>query len=286
MGRLPGSQEDPLETDTVNNLFSPAASRVMLLYLILIGIFLFTPIVFNLYLSFSARRFPGFPVTDYSLKWYLEAFHDARLTEALIRTLIVSSLVAPVATLLGGLAAYADYRFKFFGKRLALALGLLPPTIPIVILGLAFLAYLARFNLTASLTGVVISHIVICIPFAMALIRLRLAQMDRDLEPAAWNLGGSQFQVFWAIVIPFCLPAIMASLLLTFAVSFDEFTIAWFIGGTEQTLPVRVLNMVEREASPMINVIGTITFTVTLTLVGIALILLSLSRLRTTRASR
>lgn len=270
----------------MNHLFSQRVSRFMLLYLAVVLMFLFAPILSNVYLSFSARRFPGFPVDEFSLSWYFAVFADPNLTAALVRTLLVASVVAPIATVLGGLAAYADYRFDFFGKRMALALGLLPPTIPIVILGLALLAYLARFNLTASLTGVMIGHIVICIPFAMALVRLRLAQMDPDLEPAAWNLGGSQFRVFAAIVIPFCLPAIITSLLLTFAVSFDEFTIAWFIGGTEQTLPVRLLNMVERQASPMINVIGTITFSVTLTLVGLGLALLSVSRLRTLETTR
>jgi spermidine/putrescine transport system permease protein len=249
--------------------------RGLVVYLAVLLVFLFAPILISVLYSFSARRFPGFPVTEFSLQWYLMAWNDEALRAAFRRSITVSAVVSVVATVIGFFGAYTDYRFRFFGKHVYLVLGLLPPTIPLVILGLALLVFLSRFHLNGSLQGVMISHIVFCTPFAMALIRLRLAQMDPHLEPAAWNLGANAYAAVWFVAVRFCTPALIASVLVTFAISLDEFTIAWFVSGTEQTLPIRVLNIVERQASPVVNVVGTVTFATTMTLIGIALVLLS-----------
>jgi spermidine/putrescine transport system permease protein len=127
---------------------------------------------------------------------------------------------------------------------------------------------------------VIIAHTVLCIPFATAVIRLRLSQMDSELEAAAWNLGASQLQAMRHLIVPFCLPAIFAALFVTAAVSFDEFAMAWFISGLEETLPVRVLSFVQGQASPRINVIGSFTFTISILLVVLAQVLLLRDRTR------
>jgi len=247
-------------------------------YVVCVLIFLFAPLALSAIYSFSYQRFPAFPVTEFSLRWYERAFSDGALHAALLRSVIVSSIVAAIAVVIGFFGAYTDYRYRFFGKRFYIVLGLLPPTIPLVILGLGMLTSLSRLNLNGTLTGIVISHVVFCTPFALALIRLRLAQMDRCLEPASWNLGVGQFVTLWRVVLRFCAPAILAAALVVFAVSFDEFTIAWFVSGVEQTLPIRVLNLVEREASPIVNVIGTISAATTITLIGIAIFIVSRGR--------
>src|SRR3546814_4152391 len=98
------------------------------------------------------------------------------------------------------------------------------------------LAFLSRVNLSGQLHAVIISHVVMCAPFAMAIVRLRLLQMDPSLEAAAWNLGASEWMALWKVIIPFCRPAIFAALFITMAVSFDEFAVAWFVSGLNETL--------------------------------------------------
>jgi len=256
------------------SIISARSNRILLLYYIVIVFFLFSPILMGFYFSFGEQRFPSFPIDKFSLDWYADAWADSKLLDALQRSALVAALVAPTATILGGLGAYADYRYRYPGRRFALALGLMPPTIPVLILALAFLAYLSELHLTASLYGVFIAHTVICLPFAMALIRLRLSQLDPELESAAWNLGAGEWRAFLHIVLVFCRPMIFVSLMITFIISFDEFTIAWFVSGTEQTLPVKVLNMVERQSSPVINAIGSITSLFTLAAILIALLVI------------
>jgi spermidine/putrescine transport system permease protein len=118
----------------------------------------------------------------------------------------------------------------------------------------------------------------------MALVRMRLADLDPDIERAAWNLGATPWATITGVVIPFCLPAILASVFLTAAVSFDEFMIAWFVSGVNETLPVRVLAMLQGQVSPRINAIGALVFAVSMTLVVAAQMLLGRSGRRSKEA--
>src|SRR5690606_7548875 len=111
-------------------------------------------------------------------------------------------------------------------------------------------------------------------PFAMAICRLRLAQMDPSLEAAAWNLGANRWRAVAHVVIPFCAQAILAALLITLAVSFDELAVAWVVSGLNETMPVRVLGFLQGQVSPRINAIGTLVFAVSMTLVILAQVLL------------
>ena len=76
------------------------------------------------------------------------------------------------------------------------------------------------------------------------------------------------------VIVPFCKPAIFAALFITMAVSFDEFAVAWFVSGLNETLPVKVLGFLQGQVSPRINVIGTFVFVVSMTLVVLAQLLL------------
>ena len=244
-------------------------------YCLLAAAFIALPIASGFIFSLSQNRFPTLPPDEFSLRWYREAWGDPKDAAALWRTLGVGALAASAATILGFGAAYADYRYRFRGRGAFLSLILLPPTVPPVILGLAMLAYLSRVGVSGGPLAIWISHVVMCVPFSMAVIRLRLHQMDRNLEAAAWNLGANEWAAMRAVVLPFARPALAASLLLSLAVSFDEFTVAWFVSGVHETLPVRVLNFLQGQVSPRINVIGAATFTATLTMAFAAAILAS-----------
>jgi spermidine/putrescine transport system permease protein len=239
----------------------------------LVFLFVFAPIVSTVVFSFNADRFPSLPWGGFSLAWYAAVLTDDSVRRSLVNSVIVAAATAAIATVLGFAAAYVDYRFRFFGKRAYMALASLPPTVPVVILGVAMLTFEGRIGLSGTLAGVVAGHVVLCSPFAMALVRMRLTDLDRDLEPAAWNLGASAWTSLREIVIPFALPAILASLFIAAAVSFDEYMIAWFVSGLNETLPVRVLAMLQGQVSPRINAVGSLVFAVSAILVVLAQIL-------------
>lgn len=240
------------------------------IWTILVFGFILTPIVSLVVFSFNADRFPSLPWGGFSLQWYQLIFEDDTVRAGFWRSIQTSAVVSVLATFIGFATAYTDYRYNFRGKLPYLALAALPPTVPVIILGLGMLSFFSLIHLVGSLWAVMVAHVVICAPFAMALIRMRLADMPPDIEAAAWNLGANRWVTMREITVPWCLPAIYASLAITAAVSFDEFMIAWFISGLEETLPVRILALLQGQVSPRINAIGSVVFFITITLTVLA----------------
>ena len=243
-------------------------------YLTLIFAFVFAPIAASFVFSFNSDRFPTIPLGHFTLHWYELIFADPDVLEAAKVSLIVSFSTAVLATAIGFTAAYTDYRYDFRLKPVFLGLALLPPTIPVIIMALAMLAWLSRLGLSGEVWSIVIAHTVLAAPFALAIIRLRLNEMDANLEQAAWNLGASEWRTMRSVVLPFAKPAIIAALCLTAAVSFDEFAVAWFVSGLNKTIPVIILEILTGNVDPQINAIGSFVFVVSITLVIIAQVLL------------
>jgi spermidine/putrescine transport system permease protein len=240
---------------------------VLAIYVGFVFVFIFSPIVFSLVFSLNSQRFPTIPLGEFSTEWYEKIWNDEDIWQAVRNSVIVSSSTAVLATFLGFCTAYSDFRYNFRFKGPYLALILLPPTIPLIIMALAMLAWLSRLGLSGQLWSIVMAHSVLTAPFAMAIIRLRLHQMDPDLEAAAWNLGGSEWQAMRHVIVPFCMPAIISSLCLTAAVSFDEFAVAWFVSGLNKTVPIVILEIVQGNIDPQVNAIGTFVFLTSMTLV-------------------
>lgn len=250
------------------------------LYVLLLFVFIFAPIFFSVIFSFNSARFPTIPLESFTLKWYETIWADPDVWEAFRNSIIVSASAAILATVLGFCTAYTDYRYRFRFKPAYLALVLLPPTIPLIIMALAMLAWFSKIGASGKLWSVIIAHSVLTAPFAMAIIRLRLNQIDKDLESAAWNLGASEWRAMREVIFPFCKPAILSALFLTAAVSFDEFAIAWFVSGLNKTVPVLILEIVQGNIDPQVNAIGTIVFLISMTLVIVAQILFFLRQNR------
>ncbi len=245
-------------------------TTLLLFWCVVVFAFIFAPIVSTVVFSFNVDRFPSLPWSGFSLQWYEAVLSDATVRRGLWNSLTVAGGTAILSTFIGFTTAYVDYRFRFFGKRLYMALAALPPTVPVVIMGVAMLTFQGRIGLSGSIPGLIAAHVVICAPFAMALIRMRLSDLGRDLEPAAWNLGAGQWTTLREIVLPFVAPSLASALLITASVSFDEFMIAWFISGLNETLPVRVLAMLQGQVSPRINAVGAMVFAVSILLVALA----------------
>ena len=245
-------------------------SLALRIYILITFSFIFTPIIASFVFSFNSDRFPTIPLGSFSLKWYETILARPEVLEAAQTSITVALSTAVLATFIGFCTAYTDFRFNFAFKPAFLALAMLPPTIPLIIMALAMLSWLAQIGLSGQVISIVIAHTVLAAPFAMAIIRLRLNDMDTSLEAASWNLGASEWRGMWEVVIPFTMPSIIAALCLTAAVSFDEFAVAWFVSGLHKTVPVVILEILQGNVDPQINAIGTFVFVISMTLVVVA----------------
>lgn len=240
------------------------------IYLGALALFIVTPMLVIVVFSFDANRFPTLPWGGFSLNWHREALGDAMIVSAIWNSVVVSLGTAVIATVLGFCAAYLDYRYNFFGKQTLMLAIAVPPAVPVAILGMAMLVALSRTPIFGTQAGIIVCHVAIAVSFATALIRLRLNELGPDMEQAAWNLGASGTAALRHVVIPFCRPSLIAAFCLSAAVSFDEFMVAWFVGGVNETLSVRVFNMLLGQVNPKINAIGTLVLATSILLVSIA----------------
>jgi spermidine/putrescine transport system permease protein len=251
-----------------------AGNWTIRLYAALIFVFVFAPIVTAVIFSFDTNRFPSLPMGGLTTHWYELIGADPNVWEAARVSLMVSATSALLATIIGFGGAYTDFRYNFVGKSLFLGLALLPPTIPLIIMAVAMLGWFSNFNLSGQVISIIIAHTVLTAPFAMAVIRLRLNEMDPSLESAAWNMGASEWRAMREVIVPFTFPAIVSALCLTAAVSFDEFAIAWFVSGLNKTIPVFILEIFTGNVDPRVNAIGSFVFLTSVTLIVVSQLLL------------
>ena len=199
--------------------------------------FLYIPVLLLPLFSFNDSLFIAFPLTGFTTKWYAAMAQDADMRAALWNTLKVGAAASLLSTILGLLAAKALIR-PLPGRSLLLGFANLSLFIPEIVIGIALLILITAVGIPLSLTSVVIGHVLICIPFAILVLMSRFEGFDASLEEASRDLGENAWMTFWRVTFPLVLPGIVASLLLTFIVSFDDFMIAFFLCGTDTTLPV------------------------------------------------
>ncbi|MEI9402529.1 ABC transporter permease [Mesorhizobium argentiipisi] len=247
--------------------------------------FLLAPIAIIILFSFHASPALSFPFQGFSLRWYVDLFHNGQLGDALIRSLVIATATALLCLILGATAALAWLRV---GPRTRLALELLwlsPIALPGLFIGVSLVVLFAQVGIRLSVLTIIIGHVVIALPVLILTVRARLMLFDPQLEEAARDLGAGQFAVFRRVTLPLLMPTLIAASLLAFAVSFDEFIVTVFVAGTETTLPMYVWSMMRRTVTPLINAVSTLALFFSIVLLCIAWTIGHIRR-RTTMAAR
>jgi len=235
------------------------------LYTILIYIFMFAPIVVVIVLSFNPEQFGSFPMKGFSLKWFVKLAQNQTILIAFKNSIILGFFTAVVSTLFGILASLAFVRYNFPGKNTLNTLLLAPIMIPEVILGVALLLFIRWLQQPKSFALLVIGHVVLTLPYVLLIVQARLGGIKREYEEAAQSLGANPFQTFKEVTLPLLTPAIMAGMLFSFTISFDDITATLFWATAQnQTVPVKIFGMLRNSISPEINALGTVMIILTI----------------------
>ena len=213
-------------------------NRPLAVYAIAYLAFLYIPVLFLPLFSFNDSIYIAFPLKGYTLKWYGQLMQNEPMLAALMNSVKVGAVSAVISTLLGIFAAKAVTRYRIPGKAPLVSFIMLPLVVPGIIFGVALLILMSRLGVPLSLYTVTLGHVIVCVPFAMATLIPRFEGFDKSIEEASADLGENAWGTFWRITLPIVFPGVVASLLLTFTISFDEFIMAFFLSGTEPTLPI------------------------------------------------
>jgi spermidine/putrescine transport system permease protein len=234
-------------------------------------VFLYAPVVLLPIFAFNDSTVIAFPLSGFTTDWFASLKDNAALKSAVSNSLIVAITTAMISTILGAFAARAGVRYRFPAKRGIMGLILLPLVLPEIIIAVALLVMLMRLGLSLSLWTVIVGHVLVCVPFSIAVLNSAFSGLDQSLEEASFDLGETAWGTFRRVTFPLILPGVISSLLITFTISLDEFIIAFFLTGTDVTLPVYIWSQLRFPAKlPGVMALGTLLLLLTISLLVIA----------------
>lgn len=254
--------------------------RLTNLYTALVFAFLFLPILIVVIYSFNAGRHVT-ELLGFSTTWYRQAWSDRFLMDALGNSLTIASVTAVLATILGTASALAMDRMGARVRWLFELLTYVAIIVPGIVIGIATLIFIvtaldwlnpwiAYFTagggteLGLGTHSVIAAHTLFTLAIVNVLVRTRIRGMDRTLIEASEDLFATPWRTFLQVTLPQLLPAIVAGGLLAFTFSFDDFIIAFFTSGQDQTVPIYLFASIRRGVSPEVNAIATVLLTVTI----------------------
>jgi spermidine/putrescine transport system permease protein len=236
----------------------------------LVVVYLLIPIAVIFVFSFNdpAGRY-NYTWVGFTFEHWAHAFSREDLTEALLTSLKLALLATVISTIIGTMMALALVRHKFFGRRAANFLIVIPMATPEVVMGAALLSFfLILGSPSLGFETLLIAHVMFCISFVVVVVRSRLIGFDRSLEEAAKDLGATAFTTFRLITLPLILPGILGGAMLAFALSIDDFVISNFNSGTTVTFPLYIFGAAQRGIPVEVNVIAMILFFATVSAMG------------------
>jgi putative spermidine/putrescine transport system permease protein len=247
---------------------SEIARGALAVFVLLFFVFLATPIVIVVIVSFSSQSYVGFPLTGVSLKWYFRIWEYGPFIDSLITSTKLALASAFCGAILAVPAALGLSRSHGSIAAALVTFLISPLSIPAVVLGFALLYYLSWLGFGVSFTSLLIAHTVIAIPYMLRTVIAGYRALGPTYEEAARILGAGPWRCFWHVTLPLIRPSIFAGGLFAVLVSFDNLPLSFFFGNAStNTLPVVMLSYLQNQFDPAIAAIGTVQM-------GFALLLL------------
>lgn len=233
----------------------------------LVYLFLYLPLVIVVVFSFNDSKLNAEWV-GFTWKWYGKLLYNQEMLTAAMNSLIIASVSAGIATILGTLAGIAMHQYRL---RLLQMLVLAPIAMPEILMGVSLLVLFIMVNMTLGLVSIMLAHITFCIGFVALAVQARMSSLDPALIEAARDLGATPWQCFREITLPLLMPGILAGALMAFTLSIDDFVITFFTAGVgSSTLPLQIYSMVKIAVTPEVNAVSTLLMLVTLVVITVA----------------
>jgi spermidine/putrescine transport system permease protein len=246
--------------------------NLRLFFFIAVFSYLYLPIVVLIVNAFNSNRY-GLKWDGFTVKWFSTMAGNAGLMEAVKHSLTIALCAATLATLIGALAAIAFNRYRFPGRRILQGTLMTLMMAPDIILAISLLVLFVVVGISLGFWSLLFAHITFCLPFTMITVSARLQGFDPYLLDAARDLGATESQLLYRVVLPILRPALLSSWLLAFTLSLDDVIVSSFVTGPSyDVLPLKIFSMVKVGVKPEVNALATI-------MVGLSLGLVLLSQL-------
>ncbi len=241
-------------------------TAVKKLYLALVLIFLYAPILTLMVLSVNASKFRS-KWGGFSLGWYVSLFEDEAIMAAFRTTMLVAFLSALIATLLGTAACIGMQTMRKRTRSIYMGVTNIPMLNADIVTGVSMMLLFIACRFTMGFTTVLIAHITFNIPYVILSVMPRFRQLNHNTYEAALDLGAGPVYAFFRITLPDLMPAVLTGFLMSFTMSLDDFIITHFTKGPGvDTLSTKIYTELKKGIRPEIYALSTIMFTVVLLL--------------------
>jgi putative spermidine/putrescine transport system permease protein len=245
------------------------AARIAFLALIVaLYVFLLAPIVVVVLTSLNSGRFLVFPPEGVSLQWYAKFLQSRAFMRSFLFSLRLAALTTAVTMVIGTAAALFVVRRARQHTALRLLL-VAPLQLPGIMTALALLIFYSAVGLGGTTyLGLLLGHVLVCMPYVFLTVSAVLYNFDRSLEEAARSLGAGAWRTFRRITLPIIKGGVLSGAVFAFIASFDQFPISLLLGGVGTTpLPIQVFDYLRFSFDPTAAAVGTLNIVITLIVV-------------------
>ncbi len=230
------------------------------IYLILIILFLYLPILTLMVFSFNNSKSMSI-WTGFSLKWYKEMLGNSMIMEAIWNTFTIALAAAAIATIVGTLACIGIMAMKKRSETVIMGLNNIPLLNADIVTGISLMMTFLVFGISLNWGTVLLSHITFCIPYVILSVMPKFKQLAGNTYEAALDLGATPLYAFYKVVLPDIRPGIVSGFLLAFTMSVDDFVITHFTRGAGiNTISTLIYSQVKVGIRPTLFALSTLIF--------------------------
>lgn len=226
---------------------------------ILIFLFILAPIVVLIGASLTGKNYLAFPPQSISFRWFEAVFDSEAYMNTLWTSIRLGAFASIIALVIGTLSAYGLERLsKSFRNSMTVFFNS-PLQMPTIVLGISLLQLFNSAGVTRNFITLLLGHIILCLPYVVRTVGASLFRFDLSVEEAALTLGAPGPIVFWEITLPLLRPALIASIIFGFVVSFGNLAISMFLTNSRiATLPIQMFSYMEYSPDPSIAAMASI----------------------------
>lgn len=253
-------------------------ARLKRLYLYLILLFLYAPIIILMIYSFNESKYRVW--TNFSFKWYIELFNDGQIMSALTNTILVAVVSSVLSTILGTAAAIGIQSLRKWQRSTVMNITMLPVLNPDIVTGIALMLLFFMAKLPTGRLTLILAHMAFSVPYVILSVLPKLNQADNRTYEAALDLGATPLLATLKVTIPEIMPGVITGFLMAFTLSIDDFIISYFTTGPGvENLSILIYNAAKKGVSPSINALSALMF-------AVILLLLIVINIRTQKESK
>lgn len=228
------------------------------------AIYLMVPLSLLMLMSFKDASFVGFPITNWTGRWYAQVVQDRTFLSAVGYSVMIAAATTVIATIVGLWIAMLIESEGALTRSVIFALAVLPAVVPGLINAISMRIFIRTLDIPTGTVAIILGHTVHAVPYVVIMALTRLRSMPKSLVEAALDLGADNFTAFLRVTLPYLAPALAGGMVFCVLTSIDDFVRTFFLGGYQTTLPMLIFAKVQSGMSPEINAMATLVLIATI----------------------